>query len=350
MHEKLNRKLIAIFALAIKLATHILLETPRPKITLASLSGWRYVPFLLTSLAEVDTVGVRWRDAGRALKFLPFESFLFRVVISDWLPIKSRGVLLRDCQIRYCQSNECKCERQAILRANYYEELLFTNKNVYVLPYFAHPLYYTHSLFKYSKLLSLTDNPKKRLLFFSGTSNTSYRCLLDKFNLSNRHELISLLVEYLNIYESSELKNRSKILITIGETDAMEKHPMSQKEYITALSESDFCLCLPGWKIPHCHNIIEALLTGCIPITNYSHLMNPPLIHEVNCLAFDSLDDFKRVLKSLATMSEQKKSEIRNNIFDYASRYLEPVAVGSRLISALDLGIEVIAYNDESGN
>jgi hypothetical protein len=90
-------------------------------------------------------------------------------------------------------------------------------------------------------------------------------------------------------------------------------------------------------------------MTGCIPVTNYAHLMNPPLEHGVNCLSFNSISELQGILESLPAFTKDDKDEMRKHVFEYTSQNLEPFAVGSRLLAAVENGVQTIAYNDESG-
>lgn len=41
------------------------------------------------------------------------------------------------------------------------------------------------------------------------------------------------------------------------------------QKWLDVVAKSDFFLCAPGVQIPLCHNAIESMAVGTIPITNY---------------------------------------------------------------------------------
>ena len=43
--------------------------------------------------------------------------------------------------------------------------------------------------------------------------------------------------------------------------------------------------------MPMCHNIIESMAVGVIPITNYPEWFDPDLEHMKNCIVFDDQKD-----------------------------------------------------------
>jgi len=161
-------------AMLVKVLSQPCLGSQNLKISLSTLIGWRYVPFLLTAITDVCVVGVRWQDIGRAMEMLPFDRFLFRIVISDWLPVESRGVLLWEDE----WGGKIKCRSHSKLKGSYYESTAKGNIDVFVLPYFGHPFYYIKSLDKLSKRLSLQGRSKKDLLFFQDLVRPSMKgCL-----------------------------------------------------------------------------------------------------------------------------------------------------------------------------
>ena len=114
------------------------------------------------------------------------------------------------------------------------------------------------------------------------------------------------------------------------------------------MAEADFFVCPPGCGMPHSHNIVEAMSVGTIPITNYASYMTPPLQHGRHCLAFDTIDEFKAILRNLPQMAQPEIRAMRQAVGDYYRRYLDPIAVGNQIVGALP-GIESIVVNDETG-
>lgn len=106
-------------------------------------------------------------------------------------------------------------------------------------------------------------------------------------------------------------------------------------------------LCPPGWKVPHAHNLIEALAMGCIPIINYADLMTPPLRDHVNCLAFTTLEQLVIILETLPKFSLERIEAMRQEALDYYLLYLDPASVGRSLMASLPT-ITRVSFNDET--
>jgi len=88
------------------------------------------------------------------------------------------------------------------------------------------------------------------------------------------------------------------------------------------LTSFDFFLALSGVVMPLCHNLIEALSAGSIPIIPYPHLLSPPLENNVNCLSYSTLDELDRILERIPLMEESEIQRMRDNVNLYYTRYL----------------------------
>lgn len=113
---------ILLVALCVKLASEWALVRNDPELTLSTLIGWLYPPFLLQACTAVGMVGLRWSDCGRALQILGWARFLNQTRIADLLPPSRRGVLL--LEPRYGRS--MATARMLRLEGDYYRSLPIT--------------------------------------------------------------------------------------------------------------------------------------------------------------------------------------------------------------------------------
>ena len=79
--------------------------------------------------------------------------------------------------------------------------------------------------------------------------------------------------------------------------------------------------------MPLCHNLIEAMSVGCIPILQHGHLLNPPLQNGVDCLSFDSEDELLDVLDRVPSFTAAEVEGMRRNVAAYYQAHLTPTAV-----------------------
>jgi hypothetical protein len=137
-------------------------------------------------------------------------------------------------------------------------------------------------------------------------------------------------------------------IVSTGDArDTVEKHKLSMRDYMDAMSRSDFFICPPGVRMPHSHNLIEAMSAGTIPITNYHSYMQPPLTPNGNCLAFSTVEELERVINSALCMPAGEIQRLREGVISYYDEYVEPESFGKRLMERL-ASVSELVVNDSS--
>jgi hypothetical protein len=94
--------------------------------------------------------------------------------------------------------------------------------------------------------------------------------------------------------------------------------------WLNTLATSDFFLCPPGYVMPMCHNAIEAMAVGAIPIINYPEWFDPHLEDLQTCIAFDDKDDLLSKLNQVLKMGAEPIARMRQRVIDYYDNYLTP--------------------------
>jgi hypothetical protein len=338
---RVNELLLKFSLLVAKLLTERLLVRGTPRVTLSTMAGWRYPVYLLNALAGAGVVGVHWRDLAAAWRALPGDLFWRRVRIASFMPVGSRGVLIRDDQY----GHPIACRRTIQLERRYYSAP--RGPDLWVLPYFAHPDFYQQGMAGVARRLLGQPGPRPVTLFFSGTVDGEHYAAAARFSILTRPPIIEHLERRLDDTALAGLKARTE-LFTIHDVSPGARHRFTLPEFLARLASADFCLCPPGCGMPHSHNLIEAMAVGTIPITNYAPFMSPPLRHGVDCFAFETLGDLDRILDSLAALDQASIARMRQGVVDYYNRYLDPSAAGARLLAALP-ATERLAVNDETG-
>ncbi len=105
--------------------------------------------------------------------------------------------------------------------------------------------------------------------------------------------------------------------------------------WLEALSKADFFLACPGVGMPLCHNVIEALASGCIPILQYAAYLTPPLQDRVNCLAFHDAQSLHEVMDLIFSMSPAEIDSLRANVRSHYAEHLAPGRFSQRLFSGI---------------
>jgi len=198
-----------------------------------------------------------------------------------------------------------------------------------IMPYPVHPLQSGADL--PARLEKLRKNEKKLRIFFSGDTKgyTQNRIHYPNTKLP-RLVVIETILEQLggktihvkdettlnNLFSGDYINN-----CVIVDTSKLWVDPA---EWMPRLSKTDFFICPPGYCMPMCHNVIEAMAVGAIPIINYPEWFNPTLRHMENCIVFDDRKDLIRKIESVLEMGKQEVSEIRGRVTDYYENHLNP--------------------------
>jgi hypothetical protein len=212
----------------------------------------------------------------------------------------------------------------------------FSSEAAYYFPFSMHPDFISQKI----DLNIFRKSSRKISLLFAGNivaeayQNVSINRL---FNIYNRREIIDFVRESYDTYDFHDLalnnlkdfnKKQKIVFATFEYLNGVflkdQTNKISRENWFKSLSFADFWLCCPGVVMPHCHNTIEAMAVGCIPIIQDESLFQPSLEHNVNCLIFSTLSDLKNVIDSLLKMDENQISTMRNNVIDYYESYLNP--------------------------
>ena len=115
--------------------------------------------------------------------------------------------------------------------------------------------------------------------------------------------------------------------------DTSKEFSIELEELKIILTKFDFFLALPGIIIPQCHNLIEAMSAGCIPVLHscYAKLLVPNLEHGVNALIYNDLDELNVLILSGFLLSEKEVLKLRLNCINYYKINLTPMQVVSKI-------------------
>lgn len=102
---------------------------------------------------------------------------------------------------------------------------------------------------------------------------------------------------------------------------------VENRQWMSTMAKADFFLCPPGIVMPMCHNVIEAMAVGTIPLINYPEWLHPNLTHLENCLVFDGNEDLIGKMRLALAMDESQINRMRSNVIKYYDSYLQPDAV-----------------------
>ena len=119
-------------------------------------------------------------------------------------------------------------------------------------------------------------------------------------------------------------------------------------EWPRALGSAEFFLALPGVVMPMCHNIVEAMAAGCIPVTNYAGWFLPALQDGHDCLAFTDAASLVAAVERALAMPPADVQRLRTGALRYYERHLAPARVPEAL-DALPDGARVYLLSENAG-
>lgn len=333
--RKLN-KVASWPAAARKLASEILSPSGSADIGFDRLGPGRHHAFLLVALAETGMVGCRPHDLPRARRWLPRNLFFARVT------------LLRADDGANTVLSDIPSGQAIHINPRYFSTE--TSARSLVAPYFAHPRFYAGGMAERAR--HMRHGERDVGITFAGTFPPASENEKLAFPILPRNQVLAQVAQRLGTRVSYEVQRPAgcEILfsITTDVVDRIEKHRLDLGAYVALLSRSRFALCPPGWRVPHSHNLVEAMSVGAIPITNYWHYMRPPLTPMKDCIGFTTPESLVEAVETALAMEPEQVDELRAGVLAYYDAFLDPAAFGRKLRHARGQ-IEEILVNDESG-
>lgn len=228
----------------------------------------------------------------------------------------------------------------------------FWNSNPVIMPFPMHPL---QAGVTANDLQALRSAQRSMRIFFSGDTDHYGRVWIHYPRTKlPRLQIVNCIKEQLGddlllIHDTAALQHlmqdgyNHKCVITASSSVRIEF-----ADWLGTIAAADFFLCPPGIVMPMCHNIIEAMAVGTIPITNYPEWLDPPLEPGNNCLAFADVVDLVAVLRQAQAMEPKEISRLKANVIRYYERYLDPRSFVDRVLASPDKHLPVLYYTERN--
>ncbi len=219
------------------------------------------------------------------------------------------------------------------------------------LPYSVHPVHTGPDL--RDRLQKYRASERKMRVFFSGDREGYVRnriryprpklARLDVINaiLQGMGEKVLLVQDEANLNGACSGGYVNKCLIM-----DQSQSRIDQTRWLQTLATSDFFLCPPGFVMPMCHNTVEAMAVGAIPIINYPEWFDPHLEHRKNCIVFDDKVDLLSKLNEVLQMDGNEIARMRRQVVDYYDNRLTPESFVRRIESSKRDKVVVLMITD----
>jgi len=211
-----------------------------------------------------------------------------------------------------------------------------------VMPLLMHPLVYATR--QDQRISSLRKNARTIRMLFAGnvdeaayTSSRSLSAIREQFKLLDRPTVVRTLTEGLGDaarwVESPEAWKQARDHPADGQFVLAGRggFRIPHVQWLDALSRCDVFVAPPGVFYPLCHNLVEAMSVGAIPLTNYADWHDPPLEHLRNCISFTTEEDLLDKARMALQMAPRELARMREEVVRYYDRYFNPDAFPGRL-------------------
>lgn len=214
--------------------------------------------------------------------------------------------------------------KKADFRVNYNYRKIYSSNDYQenALPYIMHPGNYLQP--------EIETLPKNIGILMSGNFEKKIYdsdVIPDNFGILNRWQIYQEVLKHNQLLSitGNELiqdlksgKFKDNVVLMKWQSGAI---PTNKWRYY--LSSADFIFCAPGMTMPMCHNILEAMSVGVIPILNYSNWLNPSLKKDFNCLVYQNTSEIKLIIDKALSFSAEKKNEMAKNVIEYYKKYYD---------------------------
>jgi hypothetical protein len=275
------------------------------------------------------------------------------LVMVDEHPENTEGMIyLFDNTDRECAHKNWKKKVQVKFNifSSYFWSLSRESRPV-MMPYPMHPLLYGADL--ESRMEACRKQKRTMRIFFSGDTE-GYRKNRIHYPTTKltRNETVSAIMEEMGdklvcvndaMSHNSLIEGEYTRKFVIADNSQFR---IEAENWLESLAKSDFFLCPPGYVMPMCHNVIEAMSVGTIPVINYPEWLDPSLVDMVNCIAFDDKIDLIRKINLVLNLDKEKINEMKASVIEYYRNNLDPAAFVEKLEMGTDNTVTMLMITD----
>ncbi|WP_340063811.1 hypothetical protein [Ascidiimonas aurantiaca] len=314
---------------------------------------------VISSKAFFRLNGMHWHyDWGRYTYLLikSFHAYNFDIYLEKKYSLLSRLIkykaFLQDIDLGMFDTGDAPFEENEknvlLLRHNGVEKkviLVFPSgmqvlpENNFVMPYMMHPVMYHKGYYK--EVVKYRENPSRMKILFAGNVDKkeySRKILKERFNKTHRFEIISSLLKTGKKDEIELVTKKEQLIPTENKHDRLfivrsSDYKIPFEQWLEVLSRAVFFLACSGSKMPMCHNVVEAMSVGTIPILEYPEFFSPPLEHKKNCIVYSGVDDLHEKIHEVLHMPSSEIIEMKANAIAYYEKWLTPETWVEQLVN-----------------
>jgi hypothetical protein len=221
-----------------------------------------------------------------------------------------------------------------------------------LLPFPVHPVHAAPDLRE--RLSRLRRNSRNLRAFFSGETlgYTSSRITYPRRKLSRLEVLGAVregMGEHVIFVQHADALDRLLSGAFVDKCVILDtsKFRVPDRDWLDVLSRCDFFLSPPGIVMPMCHNAVEALAVGAIPIINYPEWFDPNLEHMSNCIAFDDQQDLVAKLALALAADVATVATMRERAIQYYDAHLSSESFIAKIEARPERKLDVLMIVEE---
>lgn len=208
----------------------------------------------------------------------------------------------------------------------------FTDKAGYHIPMTMHPNQYISDL--WSETYDIEE--KRNQLFFTGTFDPqTYKSPNPLFSVLIRNELLKHMKELCKSHEALSFEEVTKVrdveFLYMNTLKAIVPYELHRK----TLGGFRYMVAFPGSRMPLCHNVIEALSVGTIPLIQRSYAQHfyPPLIDGETALFFDDENDLRQSIDRALALPDEEFNRMSTKAKEYYAQHCTPSVIINTMLS-----------------
>jgi len=253
-----------------------------------------------------------------------YSELILKDGIIDYIPNQIEIL----CQSSFDKEPNIPCNKKLIVHDQIMHRLTELTGETFFYPIHFHPTKMRRDIER-ECLMSDVRNRCIGILFVGNTSS-EYRKreknLHEKYHIYSRPEVLNYVekncIDRVFVPKSFEdlcLKMKSKELE--DKIVLVREFRLDEKQYFWVLSQSKYYLHCAGVDIPYCHNQIESMACGVVPISNFTQYY-PDLVDGINCIAYQDLDQLKEICEDICSKKTRFTFEVlSNNVKEWYSNH-----------------------------
>ncbi len=217
-----------------------------------------------------------------------------------------------------------------------YETRLCAAADEMAFPFFVHPQIAADGGLPHD--YEVAASRPARLFFGGNTEAGKYDkdLIRNRYHMLSRREMLEIAATAAPVHRPDDaaewLASAEFHPYVLCETGRCE---IPRERWLDALAKADFFLACPGVGMPLCHNLIEAMAAGAVPVLQYADYLPDPLHDRVNCLAFHDAASLRETLREIQSMAPDAIMKLRAGVRDYYEEFLASGALATRLFTGI---------------